>query len=265
MDKNIVVIRGGGDLASGVAACLYEAGFGVVVTELAQPLVVRRAVSFAEAVYEGTCTVEGITGRLVNDAGQADALVSGREIAVLVDPECACVESLNPIAIVDARMLKRDIPNTFDDSHPLIGLGPGFNGGVNCWVAIETNRGAELGKIFETGSPEPDTGLPASRMGFSRERVLYAFREGVFKTFLKIGDQVDAGQKVAEIEGELVISQIRGVVRGLLRDGLKVSSGVKVGDIDPSGDPAVCYQISDKARKIGEAVVKAVRSIETAG
>lgn len=153
MDKNIVVIRGGGDLASGVAACLYEAGFGVVVTELAQPLVVRRAVSFAEAVYEGTCTVEGITGRLVNDAGQAGTLVSAREIAVLVDPECACVASLNPIAIVDARMLKRDIPNTFDDSHPLIGLGPGFNGGVNCWVAIETNRELSLGKFLRQAAP----------------------------------------------------------------------------------------------------------------
>jgi len=265
MDKKIILIRGGGDLSSGVAVCLHEAGYSVVITELAQPLVVRRKVSFAEAVYEGSCSVEGITGRKADSVSQAlDLLVAG-EIAVLVDSDCECLESLEPIAIVDGRMLKREVANEFGEKWRVIGLGPGFTAGVNCWVAIETNRGPELGRIFYKGSPEPDTGQPALVLGYSLERVIYAHRNGCFKTVVDIGDLVEAGQMVAEIEGEPVRSQIKGVVRGLLRGGLPVQSGVKVGDIDPSCDREVCFRVSDKARKIGFAVVEFLRGIKEAG
>lgn len=265
MKNKIVLIRGGGDVASGVAICLLEVGYGVVITELAQPLVVRRQVSFAEAVFEGSCNVEGIIGRKVESTAQAlDAIAAG-EIAVLVDPDCEHLESLQPWAIVDGRMLKHDLPAEFTENWKVIGLGPGFTAGVNCWVAIETNRGANLGKIFLEGSPEPDTGRPAKVMGYSLERVIYSHREGQFKGVVEIGDQVEAGQTVAEIDGEPVNSQIRGIVRGLLRHGLKVEAGVKVGDVDPTGDREVCFRISDKARKIGEAVVEALKETEKAG
>lgn len=262
MKKKIVVIRGGGDLASGVAVCLHKAGYGVVVTELPQPLVVRRKVSFAEAVYEGCCTVEGIVGRKVDSVAKVlDTLAAG-EIAVLVDPECKSLEILEPIAIVDGRMLKREKPNEFCERWRVIGLGPGFIGGVNCWVVIETNRGANLGKIFTEGSPEPDTGRPAKVMGYSLERVIYAQREGTFKTLVEIGDQVEAGQKVAEIDGEPVLSQIKGAVHGLLRDGLKVKAGIKVGDIEPSGERELCFRVTDKSLKIGSSVVEVLRDID---
>ena len=261
MEKKIVLIRGGGDLASGVAVCLHESGYGVVVAELAQPLVVRRKVSFAEAIYEGSCNVEGTTGRKVESLAQAlDAIAAG-EIAVLVDPQGKCLESLKPIAIVDGRMLKRETPDEFSGKWRLIGLGPGFTGGVNCWVAIETNRGPDLGKILHEGSPEPDTGRPAKVMGYSLERVIYAHREGTFKTLVQIGDQVEAGQQVAEIDGEPVRSQIKGVVHGLLRDRLKVKAGVKVGDIEPSGERELCFKVTDKSRKIGASVVQVLREI----
>lgn len=261
MEKKTVLIRGGGDLASGVAVCLHQAGYNVVVTELLQPLVVRRKVSFAEAVYEGSCVVEGIAGRKADSVEQVLETFEAGEIAVLVDPKCECLESVEPIAIVDGRMLKRDIANEFGEECPLIGLGPGFSGGVNCWVAIETNRGPDLGRILPEGSPEPDTGRPAKVMGYSLQRVIYAHREGTFKNLVEIGDQVEAGQQVAEIDGEPVRSQIKGVVHGLLRDGLKVKAGVKVGDVEPSGERGLCFKVTDKSWKIGASVVEALREI----
>jgi len=263
MDKKIILVRGGGDLASGVAVCLHEAGYSVVITELAQPLVVRRKVSFAEAVYEGSCSVEGITGKKADSVTQALDFLAAGEIAVLVDPDCECLESLAPIVIVDGRMLKREVANEFGEKWRVIGLGPGFAAGVNCWVAIETNRGPNLGKIFHEGSPDPDTGLPAIVMGFSRERVIYAHREGHFKAFVDIGDRVDAGQIIAEIEGEPINSQIKGVVRGILRNELMVQPGFKVGDVDPTGERAVCFTVSDKARRIGAAVVETLKEMDT--
>ena len=264
MEKKIVLIRGGGDLASGVAVCLHQAGYGVVITELAQPLVVRRKVSFAEAVYEGSCEVEGIVGKKVSSVSQASNVIARGEIAVMVDPECKCLESLEPTAIVDGRMLKREIPSEFGSKWWVIGLGPGFVGGMNCWVAIETNRGPDLGKIFHEGSPEPDTGRPAKVMGYGLERVIYAHRDGCFKTLVEIGDQVQAGQAVAAIDGEPVRCQIKGVVHGLLRNGLKVKAGVKVGDVEPSGEREACFRVTDKALKIGSAVVVALREMEEA-
>lgn len=261
MEKKIIVIRGGGDLASGVAACLHEAGYSVVITELAHPLVVRRMVSFAEAVFEGSCSVEGLVGRLANGIEEARAILSAGEVAVLVDPKAECVDHFDPVAIVDGRILKRGVPDEFKP-RKVIGLGPGFTEGENCWVAIETQRGQNLGKILTSGSTEADTGIPAAFMGYSRERVLYSPRGGVFKNLVRIGDLVEAGQAVAEIDGEPIRSQIKGVVRGLLRDGLEVGANVKVGDIDPTCEREVCFRISDKARKIGSAVVEALSQIE---
>lgn len=261
MEKKIIVIRGGGDVASGVAACLWEAGFGVVITELSQPLVVRRKVSFAEAVWEEQCQVEGIPGRRAAGFQEARQIIELGEVAVLVDPDGACVDQLDPIAIVDGRILKRPITNDFGGRR-VIGLGPGFTAGQNCWVAIETQRGENLGRIYLEGSPEPDTGAPAVVMGYSRERVQYSSRAGIFHALVEIGDFVEAGQELAEIDGEPVRSQIGGVVRGLLRDGIWVGAAVKVGDVDPTGERELCYRISDKARTIGAAVVDVLRRLE---
>jgi len=265
MKKKNILIRGGGDLASGVAVCLHEAGYSVVVTELEQPLVVRRAVSFAEAIYEGSCEVEGIEGQKVESFAEAMEFLSEGKIAVLVDPDCKILQSLDPLAIVDGRMLKRELPDEFGRRWKVIGLGPGFTAGVNCWVAIETNRGADLGKIFHEGSTEPDTGMPATVMGYSIERVVYAHRDGHFKSVARIGEIVEVGQNLAEIDGEPVYSQIKGIVRGMLRDGLVVQAGTKLGDVDPTCEEAACYRISDKARRVGAAVVEALTEIEKAG
>ena len=265
MEKNIVIVRGGGDLASGVAVCLHEAGFGVLVTELAQPLVVRRAVSFAEAVEAGACIVDGIPGKKARGVAEALELISEGMVAVMVDPECGSVESIKPMAVVDGRMLKKNLACSFGGKIPVIGLGPGFEAGVNCWAAIETNRGPELGKILWQGSPQPDTGQPAAVRGYTRERVLYPHREGIFRAVVKIGEIVEVGQIIGDVQGEPIKSQIRGVVRGMLRDGVYVTPKVKIGDIDPTCEVKRCYKVSDKARIIGESVVRALKSIDHAG
>lgn len=257
-----IVIRGGGDLASGVALRLHHAGLRLLITELPEPLVVRRLVAFAQAVFEGQTEVEGIVARRVDDLAQATQVAVQGYIPVLVDPKGHALEALQRqkslLALVDARMTKQP-PDTDLNAAPLvIGLGPGFIAGVNCHAVVETQRGHHLGRVSWQGGPEQDTGVPESVGGSGEERVLRAPAEGKLLAHASIGDHLEIGQLVAEVSGQPVVSRLPGVLRGLLYPGLRVWPGLKIGDVDPRDDPRYCTLVSDKSLSIGGGVLEAL-------
>lgn len=261
MPKKRVLVRGGGDLASGVVACLHRSGWQVVVCELPQPLAVRREVAFCEAVYEGEKVVQGISARLVTEHSGIETVLYNGEIAVLVDSELKVLEDMTFFALVDSRILKSDKVKDNPETLPVIGLGPGFETGVNCLVAIETNRGPQLGKAIWQGKPEADTGRPATVMGVDYERVCYAPCAGEVQPFAKIGDRVKKGGVIARVGNQKIVAKIDGVIRGLIRDGIEVKQGIKIADIDPRNDRELCYKISDKAIIIGQTVTQVLEAL----
>lgn len=254
----LVVVRGGGDLGTGVAWRLHRCGFRVLVTEIAQPMVIRRAVAFASAVYEGAITVDGVTARRVKDEVGIRAAWAAGEVPVVVDPEAEWVRRLQPQVVVDAIMAKRNTGTRITDAPIVVALGPGFTAGVDCHAVVETNRGHNLGRVILKGSAEPNTGIPGEIGGESVRRVLRAPVDGIFRGVRAIGDRVRVGEVVAYVDDTPVLSQLDGVLRGLLHDGLKVHAGMKVGDVDPRAAVAHCFSISDKALAIGGGVVEAV-------
>ncbi len=254
----LVVIRGAGDLASGVAHRLHRAGLAVVMTETAQPRALRRAVSFANAIYEGRVMIEGVEAQAVASAGQARDVVAQHGIAVLIDPEACEALSLGPEVLVDAIMAKRNLGTTITAAPLVVALGPGFVAGVDVHVVVETMRGHHLGRLITAGSAAPDTGVPGPIMGYDRERVLWSPVAGILSGHYAIGEHVEVGALVAEVGGQPVVAGVGGVLRGLLHDGLSVRAGEKVGDIDPRGIVEYCFTISDKARAIGGSVLEAI-------
>jgi xanthine dehydrogenase accessory factor len=253
-----VAVRGGGDLASGVVYRLHRAGAQVVVLELAQPRVIRRAVAFASAVLEGTIEIEGIVGRRVETLEAAEEAIRDAEVPVLVDPQGDTIRRWHPDVLVDAILAKRNLGTSADDAPIVIGLGPGFEAGIDVHAVIETNRGHYLGRVILEGHAAPDTGIPGPVMGYAEERVLRAPRSGVLRTLRKIGDLVVASEPVANVDGEPAFVRIAGVLRGLASDGLTVTEGDKIGDVDPRGIREHCFTISDKALAVGGGVLEAI-------
>jgi len=254
----LVLIKGAGDLGTGVAYRLHRVGFRVVVTELPQPTVIRRAVSLAEAVYEGEVAVESLRARLVQDVQQASQALDSGIVPVLVDPQADITRELRPRVVVDARMAKRNLGTRLDEADLVLGLGPGFVAGQDVHAVIETARGHYLGRVLLTGEAAPDTGVPGSIGGESARRVLYAPANGVFHALKRIGDPVAKGDVVAGVDDRPVEAFLPGVLRGILRDGLTVHRGMKVGDIDPRGVRDYCFTVSDKALAVGGGVLEAL-------
>lgn len=259
---NLVLIRGGGDLATGVAYRLHQAGFPIIVTEVAQPTAVRRTVAFAQAVFAGEHTVEGVTAVRVEQADRAREMALAGQAPVLVDPRDAVISNLHPTILVDARLLKRPNAANLDQAPLVIGLGPGFSGGVNCHAAIETNRGHWLGRVLWDSAAQANTGIPGATLGFREERILRSPAAGVFHPTVDFGDHVEQGQTIGRIEkagtSALVKPRLSGAVRGLVHPGLTVHKGMKIGDVDPRDDPTYIYTISDKSLAIGGAVLTAI-------
>jgi xanthine dehydrogenase accessory factor len=258
-NDSLVLIRGGGDLASGVALRLHRVGIRVLIAELAQPLAVRRTVSFSEAVYEGEHTIEGVKSKLI-DLDQVPAWNEAEIIPVLIDPEASILLSSDIPAVVDARLLKH-APEPLPRSVPLyLGLGPGFCAGENCDAVIETRRGHTLGRAYWSGSAQADTREPEG----DPRRVLRAPHDGDITGLVKIGDHVEDNQPIAEIHGNpgnlhaTIHSPFAGVVRGLMRDGSHVMQGLKIGDVDARNDPRACFLVSDKSLAIGGGVLEAI-------
>jgi xanthine dehydrogenase accessory factor len=262
--SGIILLRGGGDLASGVALRLVRAGLRVVVVELAEPLAVRRTVSFASAVMAGEIQVEEIRAQRVNSCAQAIELLERGRLPVLVDPELASRFELNPLVVVDGRMTKRPPEAGKELARLVVGLGPGFSAGDNCHVVVETQRGPYLGRLIWSGSAEPDSGLPdlvSAPNGSgtqTAERVLRAPADGVMLAHATIGDVLDAGAPVAEVAGSVVYAPFRGLLRGLLQPGLAVTRGLKIGDLDPRTDERLAKVVSDKALAVGGGVLEAI-------
>jgi xanthine dehydrogenase accessory factor len=253
-----VVVKGGGDLGTGVVYRLWRAGLRVLVTELPSPLVIRRAVALATAVYQGVVEVEGLVGRRVEEDSDITAAWEKGEVPVLIDPQATVVSRLRPTVLVDAILAKKNLGTRIDAAPVVIAMGPGFTAGSDCHAVVETQRGHYLGRAIYSGSAAPNSGVPGSTLGMTAERVLRAPTDGRFETLREIGDQVQAGEVVARVGAEPVRAAIDGVVRGLLANGFPVKAGLKAGDVDPRGDAAHCFQISDKALAVGGGVLEAM-------
>lgn len=261
MDKKRVLIKGAGDLASGVALRLHRAGYMVAMTDLAQPTAIRWTVSFCPAILQGTAMVEDVRGRLAK--GEKDALAAWEvgEIPVFVDPQAACRAFIQPQVLVDAILAKRNLGTSMQDAPAVIALGPGFTAGVDCHAVVETMRGHNLGRVYYQGSALPNTGVPGEIGGFTKERVMHAPAAGTFHSIHHIGDRVEAGETIALVGNVPVITHISGILRGILTDGLPVPLGMKCADVDPRCQPNNCFTVSDKARSLGGAVLEAMGAL----
>jgi xanthine dehydrogenase accessory factor len=257
----VIAIKGAGEMASAIACRLHRSRMRrLVMLELAAPIAVRRQASFAEAVYDGCQQIENIEAVCVGGVGDLDDAWRRDRIAVLVDPAWGSLAALAPDVVVDAILAKRNLGTTIRDGPLVVALGPGFAAGVDAHVVVGTNRGPNLGRVFVEGTDEPDTGIPASVNGFGVERVLRAPCAGVFQPCVGIGTKVGRGQVVATVNGAAVATAIDGVVRGLLRPGILVRPGLKVGDVDPRRQFSDCAVISDKGRAIAGGVLEAILS-----
>jgi len=249
-------------MASAVAWRLFMANLKkIFMMETANPLAVRREVSFCEAVREGKKEVEGVEGVLSENPDEVEATWRKGKIAVIVDPAWQTLKTIHADAIVDAILAKKNLGTSIEDASVVIGLGPGFTAGHDVDMVIETNRGHNLGRILTSGEAQPNTGVPGPIGGYGEERVLRAPANGEFRTRVSIGDLVEKDEIVGSVAGEDVAVRIRGVVRGLIHPRTQVTQGLKIGDIDPRGDIGFCYTISDKARAIAGSVLEAIMRV----
>lgn len=254
----LVMIKGAGDLATGIGYRLRRAGFDVVMTETAQPTVVRHTVAFASAVYQQSMCVEGITAVLCEDVATISDTLREKKIAVVIDPEGKLVEILRPHVVVDAIIAKCNLGTQKTDAPIVIGVGPGFVAGKDCDYVIETKRGHYLGRVIESGGAIANTGIPGDIGGYTTERIIRSPREGIFQPSAQIGDVVKRGDVVAYVGEEPILATIDGVVRGMLLGAMHVPKGFKCGDIDPRCIQAHCFSISDKSRSVGGGVLEAI-------
>lgn len=255
----IVLIRGAGEVASGVAHRLHRSHFKICMLEIPHPIAVRREVSFCDAVYNGEKEVEGIRAKFISTQEEISSVWKKEKIPILVDPDGQeTLHFLKPDVLIDAIMAKRNLGIQINDAPLIIGLGPGFTAGTDVHVVIETNRGHNLGKVILNGAAESDTGVPGEIGGYAVERVLRTMKKGIFHPHKSIGERVNKGSVVAVVDDFPVIARISGVVRGLLVEGIEAKKGMKVGDIDPRGKKEYCFTISDKSRAIGGGVLEAI-------
>ena len=257
----LILIRGAGDLASGIALRLHHAHMKIVMTDLPRPSAIRRTVCFSQAILFGSMRVEDVTARRAESPEDALRITAAGDIAVLADPQAACIAALKPDAVVDAILAKRNLGTRITDAPCVVGVGTGFTAGTDCHAAVETMRGHYLGRVITDGSPLPNTNIPGLIGGFAGERVLRAPADGVFHQLLEIGAQVRAGDIAGEVEGVPMLCHIDGILRGILADGTPVFKGMKAGDVDPRGERKYCDTVSDKALAVGGGVLQAILQI----
>lgn len=258
-----ILIRGAGDLATGIASRLYHGGHQIIMTEIAVPLTVRRMVAFSRAVYEGRAEVEDMTGILVQCMEEAKAVMQAGDIPIIVDEKAEIAQEYKPDVVVDAILAKKNMGTRITDAPFVIGVGPGFTAGSDCHCVVETKRGHTLGKVLYDGSAIPNTGVPGNIGGFTTERLIRAAGDGLMEPRASIGDLVEKGQTVALTGGQEVYAQMSGIVRGMLQPDVQVWKNLKIGDIDARCEKFHCFTVSDKARSIGGGVLEAVTGFET--
>lgn len=259
MNLGLVVVRGGGDIASGTIQKLHRSGFKVLVLEIEKPTAIRRNVAFSDAIYNGESEVEGIKSIRVNNIEQINEAHNNNLIPILVDKNADIVKELKPLAVIDAILAKRNLGTNKEMAPITIALGPGFCAGKDVDVVIETNRGHNLGRLIFEGFAKENTGVPGVIDGFSKERVIYSEHEGYIKHVKNIGDIVKQGEVIALINESEVKASISGLLRGLIKEDALVNKGLKIADIDPRITEIENYTtISDKARSIGGGALEAL-------
>lgn len=265
--KDLIIVRGGGDLATGTIYKLKKSGFPVLILEVENPSAIRRNVAFSEAIYQGQQTVEDMTCFLADSLQQAEDFLQEGKLTILVDPKGEAITSLKPLAVVDAIIAKRNLGTAKTMAPVTVALGPGFVAGEDVDAVIETKRGHNLGRVIWSGSAAPNTGVPGLIGGFGKERVMHSPAQGILKNVKKITDTVMKGEVIAVIETESAVvpveASLDGILRGLIRDGYPVTKGFKIADIDPrSEEYNNCFTISDKARCIAGGVLEAILQLK---
>ena len=265
--KDLIIVRGGGDLATGTIYKLYKCGFPILILEVDKPSAIRRNVAFSEAVYQGTQTVEDVTCYYADSLSRAESFLQEGKLVVLVDPKGDSIAKLQPLAVVDAILAKKNLGTNKSMAPITVALGPGFTAGEDVDAVIETKRGHNLGRVLWQGSAAPNTGIPGMIGGYGKERVIHCPAEGILRNVCKISDTVEKGQEIAVVETENgnipVLASLDGLLRGLIRDGYPVTKGFKIADIDPRTEEYQnCFTISDKARCIAGGVVEAILQLK---
>ena len=265
--KDLIIVRGGGDLATGTIYKLKKSGFSVLILEVENPSAIRRNVAFSEAIYQGQQTVEDMTCFLADSLQQAENFLQEGKLTILVDPKGEAIANLKPLAVVDAIIAKRNLGTAKTMAPITVALGPGFVAGEDVEAVVETKRGHNLGRVIWSGSAAPNTGVPGLIGGFGKERVMHSPAQGILKNVKKITDTVMKGEVIAVIETESAVVSVEasldGILRGLIRDGYPVTKGFKIADIDPrSEEYNNCFTISDKARCIAGGVLEAILQLK---
>ncbi|MEI0620188.1 selenium-dependent molybdenum cofactor biosynthesis protein YqeB [Brachyspira pilosicoli] len=266
INNELVIVRGAGDLATGVVYSLYKAHFKVIILETQHPSAIRRKVALSEAVYDGKTKVEDIEAVLVKNYEEALNIIANKdykEIPILIDPNCEILNHIKPTFLIDAIIAKKNLGTNKSMAKYTIALGPGFTAGKDCDIVIETMRGHNLGRIYLEGEAIPNTGIPGNIGGKEAERVIHASSDGIIENIKNIGDFVREKEVIAYINNDNkkieVIAPFEGILRGIIRDGFKVRNGLKIADIDPrKSEYNNCFTISDKARNLGGAVLTAM-------
>lgn len=259
MKKELVIVRGGGDIATGTIAKLYQSGFLVLVLEIENPSAIRRKVAFCDAVFDKVAQVEDMTCVLAESKEQLQDIWEKKQIPLMIDPEGKMIKELKPIAVIDGILAKKNLGTNRDMAPITIGLGPGFSAPEDVCAVIETKRGHRLGRIIYEGSAIANTGIPGNIGGYGKERVIHAPASGKIKNIHEIGDLVEEGEAIAKIGETPVLASLTGVLRGIIKDGYPVTKGLKIADIDPRKEEQKnCYTISDKARCVGGGALEAL-------
>lgn len=268
--ERLIIVRGGGDLATGTIYRLHQAGYHVLVLEVKQPLAIRRQVAFSQAIYDKEVEVEGVKACCIENLDECQQVFASGKIPVYIDEQAKAVEILKPQIVIDAILAKKNLGTSRQMAPLTIALGPGFEASKDVDVVIETKRGHHLGRIYEQGCAIKNTGIPGMIAGYGKERVMHAPVHGLFQPVRKIGDIVQKGEVLAYIQNEdgrhEVYASLDGVLRGILQSGLNIPQGMKIADIDPRLESANhCTTISDKARCISGSVLEVICRYEHQG
>ncbi|MCD8036338.1 MAG: EF2563 family selenium-dependent molybdenum hydroxylase system protein [Clostridiales bacterium] len=258
----LALIKGAGDIASGIALRLKHAKFDIVMTDIERPTSIRRTVCFSEAIVNGSAVVEDVKAERANNVDEIYDIISRGNIAVIADEKAECRSIIKPDFVIDAILAKKNLGTAITDAPVVIAAGPGFTAGVDCHAVVETQRGHYLGRVILKGSAAPNTGVPGNIGGYTTERIIRAVKDGIFRPVCEIGDVVKAGQIVAYVDDEPVKCQIGGVLRGILPKDTPVHKGMKSGDVDPRCKREHCFCVSDKALAVGGGVLEAMLALK---
>ena len=254
-----VVIRGGGDLATGVAEVLYQSGFKILILDIEKPSSIRRSVCFSEAIYDGIIQVENIICKKVENENDIEKCWNEKIIPIMVDEKGEVIKKIKPDVVVDSIIAKKNLGTTKEMAPITIALGDGFEAGKDVDIVVETMRGHNLGRVITSGRAMKNTGIPGEIKGVSKDRVIYSLANGIFSSVKKIGDTVQKDEIIGYVGNVEIRGKISGVLRGIIREGYEVTENMKIGDIDPRiEEKNNCFTISDKARSLGGAVLRAI-------